>query len=73
LLLQIVEFLFSVVQSLLLVGNLLFVLRVLLVPVAGVAKAVAGVGVHGRGADLILTLQHVEFALGQIDRVLLGF
>src|SRR5271163_2696 len=54
--LEIVELLFGVVDGFLFVGDLLFVLGVLLVPVAGVAHAVAGVGVHGGGANLVLAL-----------------
>ena len=38
---------------------------------AGVAHAVAGIGVHGGGANLVFALQHVEFARRQIDLIFL--
>ena len=63
--------LLGVVQGLLLVGDLLLVLSVLLVPVGGVTEAVTHIGVHGGGANLIFTLQHVKLARIQIDLALL--
>src|ERR1700687_2575452 len=69
--LHVLELLLGIVQGLLLVGDLLLVLRVLLVPVAGVAQSVARVGVHGGGTNLIFALQHVEFARQQINLRLL--
>ena len=59
---QVVHFLLGVVQRLLLVGDLLFELGVLFVPVGGIAKTIAGVGIHGCGAQLVFALRHVELA-----------
>src|SRR5215472_15154857 len=59
---QVVHFLLGVVQRLLLVGDLLLELGVLFVPVGGIAKTIAGVGIHGGGAQLVFALRHVEFS-----------
>src|SRR5882672_6820616 len=69
--LHVIEFLFGVVDGFLFVGDLLFVVSVFLVPVGGVADAVAGVGVHGGGANLVFALEHVEFAGEKVDLVFL--
>src|SRR5579863_6216112 len=62
--LHISKFLFGVLNSFLLVGDLLLVFRILFVPLRFIAQAVAGVGIHGGGAKLILALCNVEFAAG---------
>src|SRR5205807_8117636 len=62
-LLHIFELLLGIVEGFLFVGDLLFVLRVLLVSGAGVAQAVAGVGIEGCRANLVLALHYVELAL----------
>src|SRR5437870_6442587 len=69
--LHIFELLLGVIECLLLVGHLLFVLRVLLVPVRLVAQTVAGVGVKGGGAHAILAIHYVEFTREQINLVFL--
>src|SRR5271163_2172912 len=65
------EFLFGVVQSFLLVGDFLLVVRVLLVPLAFVAHAVARVGIHGGGAELIFALRYVKLPRRQVDLIFL--
>src|SRR5579859_3869598 len=70
--LHVLELLLGIVEGFLLVGNLLLVLRVLLVPASFIAHAVAGVGVHGGGANLVFALQHIEFARQQINLLFLG-
>src|SRR5262249_23476898 len=65
--LQVVELLLGVVQGFLFVGYLLLVVGILLVPLRGVAHAVASVGIHRCCTHLVFTLQHIEFASQQID------
>src|SRR5437870_4496460 len=69
--LHIFELLLGVIEGLLLVGNLLFVLRILLVPVRLVAQTVAGVGVKRGGAHAILAIHYVEFTREQINLIFL--
>src|SRR6202521_5004446 len=59
--LHVIEFLLGVVDGFLLVGDLLFVLGFLLIPLGGVTQTVAYVGIHGGGAQLVFLLQHVKF------------
>ena len=70
-LLHIGKFPLSVFDSLLLVGDLLLVIRVLLIPLGFVAHAISRVGVHGGGTKLIFALQHVQLAGGQVNLILL--
>src|SRR5579863_6090484 len=58
------KFLFGVIDGFLFIGYLLFVFRILFVPLRFIAQAVAGVGIHGGGAKLVLALGNVEFAAG---------
>src|SRR5581483_8652284 len=69
--LHIVEFLLGIVERLLFICDLLFVLRVLLVPIPRVAQSVAYVRVHSGGAYLVFPLKYVKFPAQQIDLFLL--
>ena len=68
---QIVKFLLSGSQFLLLSIELFLILRIFLVPGALITETVAGVGVERGGAQLIFALHHIELARKQIHLVVL--